>query len=237
MRRDHVYNGRKAHDQGNPQVHAAEAWQPGRAAAKFQDGHVHIPSRRGADSYEATASIGGSFVSDDIRDYYTSPYALGYGIYVKFDHDFVGRKALEAIRGRPHRKKVTFEWNGEDVVRVLASAFQRDELPSKWIDFPQPNFASSSFDRVAKDGRMVGLSMFNGYSFNERCMLSLGVVEPDVKVGDELTLAWGEPDGGSGKTSTERHPQAEIRVRVAPTPYAREAREHYAESWRTRENA
>ena len=75
---------------------------------------------------------------------------------------------------------------------------------------------------------MVGLSMFNGYSFNERCMLSLGVVEPEVRVGDVLTLVWGEPDGGSGKTSTERHRQAEIRVRVAPTPYAREARENYA---------
>jgi vanillate/3-O-methylgallate O-demethylase len=191
----------------------------------------------GADSYEATASIGGSFVSDDIRDYYSSPYALGYGIYVKFDHDFVGRKALEAMKDRPHRRKVTFEWNGEDVARVLASAFQRDELPYKWIDLPQPNYASSSFDRVMKDGRLAGLSMFNGYSFNERCMLSLGVVEPDVKVGDELTLVWGEPDGGSGKTSTERHRQTEIRVRVAPTPYAREAREHYAESWRTREDA
>ena len=79
---------------------------------------------------------------------------------------------------------------------------------------------------------MVGLSMFNGYSFNERCMLSLGVVEPEVQVGDVLTLVWGEHDGGSGKTSTERHSQTEIRVRVAPAPYAREARENYAESWR-----
>ena len=191
----------------------------------------------GADSYEATGSIGGSYVSDDIRDYYTSPFALGYGIYIKFDHDFVGRPALEAMKDKPHRRKATFEWNGEDVAKVLASGLQRDELPCKWIDFPQPNYASSSFDRVMKDGRMLGLSMFNGYSFNERCMLSLGVVEPEVQVGDVLTLVWGEPDGGSGKTSTERHRQAEIRVRVAPTPYAREAREHYAESWRTRENA
>ena len=30
------------------------------------------------------------------------------------------------------------------------------------------------------------------------------------------------------------HKQAEIRVRVSPTPYAKEARENYAESWRTR---
>src|ERR1700679_3654349 len=41
-----------------------------------------------ATSYEGTGSIGGSFESDNIEDYYMSPYALGYGPLVKFDHDF-----------------------------------------------------------------------------------------------------------------------------------------------------
>ena len=83
------------------------------------------------------------------------------------------------------------------------------------------------------DKRMVGMSMFNGFSYNERCMLSLGVVDESVKIGDQLTLIWGEPET-TGKTSTEPHRQAEIRVLVSPTPYAREAREYYAESWRTK---
>ena len=43
-----------------------------------------------------------------------------------------------------------------------------------------------------------------------------------------LTLVWGEPDD-TGKTSAERHDQAEIRVKVAPTPYASQARESYAD--------
>ncbi len=187
-----------------------------------------------ANGYEATGAIGGSFVSDDIRDYYVNPYELGYGIYVKFDHDFVGRAALEAMQGQTHRKKVTFEWNAEDVTRVVASAFTPGGDHYKWIDFPQPNYASTSADMVMRDGQMVGMSMFNGYSYNERCMLSLGVVDADVQIGDVLTLIWGEPDGGSGKTSTERHKQAEIRVRVSPTPYASEARDNYADSWRTK---
>ncbi len=67
-------------------------------------------------------------------------------------------------------------------------------------------------------------------------MLSLGVVDESVKIGDQLTLIWGEPET-TGKTSTEPHRQAEIRVLVSPTPYAREAREHYAESWRTKSGA
>jgi vanillate/3-O-methylgallate O-demethylase len=187
-----------------------------------------------AEGYEATGSIGGSFVSNDIRDYYSTPWELGYGFYIKNDHDFVGRAALEKMQGRKHRKKVTFEWNGDDVARVIASAFQRDQLPYKWIDFPVANYASSSFDRIMRGGRMVGLSMFQGYSFNERCMLSLGVVDDDVEIGDVLTLVWGEPGGGTDKTATEKHRQAEIRVRVSAAPYAREARENYVESWRTR---
>jgi vanillate/3-O-methylgallate O-demethylase len=187
-----------------------------------------------ADSYEASGSIGGSYVSKDIRDYYTTPYELGYGFYVKFDHDFVGRKALEAMQTRKHRRKVTFEWNPDDLLQVIASSFRPGEEATKWVDLPQPNYASSSFDRVERDGKLVGLSMFNGYSYNERAMLSLGIVDDDVKQGDVLTLVWGEPDGGTDKTSTEKHRQAKIRVRVSAVPYAREARENYVASWRTR---
>ena len=53
-----------------------------------------------------------------------------------------------------------------------------------------------------------------------------------MQIGDVLTLKWGEPEP-TGKTSTEKHKQADIRVRVSPTPYSSEAREHYAaDSWR-----
>ena len=81
--------------------------------------------------------------------------------------------------------------------------------------------------------KMVGMSMFNGYSWNERCLLSLGVVDSSVEIGDVLTMKWGEPDD-TAKTSAEPHKQAEIRVRVSPTPYSSEARENYADSWRTK---
>jgi syringate O-demethylase len=57
-----------------------------------------------ADMYEARASIGGSFYSDNIEDYYLSPWDIGYGNFVKFDKDFVGREALEKMAGKNHRK-------------------------------------------------------------------------------------------------------------------------------------
>ena len=186
-----------------------------------------------ADSYEAVGSIGGSLVSDNIEDYYTNPFELGYGFYIGWKKDdFIGKSALMKLRDAPNRRKVTFEWNREDVLRIVASGFE-EGVPYKWIDLPQPNYASSSADMVMDGDREVGMSMFNGYSYNERSMLSLGVVNANVSVGDVLTLRWGEPDD-TGKTSSERHRQADIRVRVSPTPYAREARESYADSWRTK---
>ena len=187
----------------------------------------------GADSYEAAGSIGGSFVSKEISDYYVNPFELGYGFYIGWKKEnFIGKDALLKLKDAPNRQKVTFEWNREDVLKVIASGLEQG-TPFKWIDFPQPNYASSSADMVMQGDKMVGMSMFNGYSYNERCFLSLGVVAADVKIGDVLTMKWGEPEP-TGKTSTEPHQQTEIRVRVSATPYAKDARENYADSWRTK---
>jgi vanillate/3-O-methylgallate O-demethylase len=187
-----------------------------------------------ANGYEATGSIGGSFVSDNIEDYYLTPYALGYGPFVKFDHDFHGREALEKLAKQPQRKKVTFAWNGEDLAKIFASMFVPGADSYKFFDLPLANYASSSYDNVTMSGKSVGYSMFGGYSFNERTALSLGVVDPNINVGDVLTLVWGEENGGTKKTTVERHKQLEVRVRVAPVPYSRDAREGYHQGWRSR---
>ena len=187
-----------------------------------------------ATSYEGTGSLGGSFESNNIENYYLTPYALGYGPFVKFDHDFVGREALEKIAGQPQCKKVTFAWDAEDVVRVWASLFRR-ERPYKYIDLPLSNYASASYDSVLSGGKVSGFSMFAGYSWNERTMLSLGVVDADIEIGTEVSIVWGEPDGGTQKTTVERHKQTEIRAVVSPAPYSKVARENYAKGWRMRQ--
>jgi vanillate/3-O-methylgallate O-demethylase len=185
-----------------------------------------------ANSYEGTCSLGGSFDSSNIEEYYMTPYALGYGPFVKFDHDFIGREALETIAGMPQRKKVTFAWDAEDVVRAWASILEPGEV-YKYIDLPLSNYTSASYDAVLKEGKTVGFSMFSGYSYNERSMLSLGVVNPEIEIGSEVAILWGEPGGGSQKTTVERHKQIEIRAVVSPVPYSRVARETYAKGWRT----
>lgn len=186
-----------------------------------------------ANSYEATGSLGGSFVSDNIEDYYLTPYELGYGPFVKFDHDFIGREALEQMAGKTHRKKVTFAWNAEDVGKVWTSMLNPGGENYKYIDLPLSNYASSSFDRIEHNGKIVGASMFAGYSYNERSMLSLGIVDDGIELGTEVTLVWGEEDGGTDKTTVEPHRQTTIRAIVSPTPYSKMARESYAEGWRT----
>lgn len=185
-----------------------------------------------AKGYEGTGSIGGSFVSDNIEDYYVTPYEMGYGPFVKFDHDFIGREALEKISKEPQRKKVTLAWNKEDVAKVFGSLFEQGDH-YKYIDLPLANYASSNYDKVMGGDKVVGLSMFTGYSYNERSMLSLGTVDQDIEIGTEVVVVWGEENGGTSKTTVEPHKQAEIRAIVSPVPYSKVARENYVDAgWR-----
>jgi vanillate/3-O-methylgallate O-demethylase len=185
-----------------------------------------------ATSYEGKGgSIGGSFYSKNIEDYYVTPYEMGYGSFIKFDHDFIGSDALQKMADKPHRRKVTLAWNDGDFAKALASGLGRDN--TKYIDLPNPNYTSATYDQLMAGGHTVGLSMFSGYSFNERTMLSLAIVDPDIEIGHEVTLLWGEEGGGSGKTTVERHKQIEIRAIVSPAPYSEVARTAYAVGWRT----
>ena len=179
-------------------------------------------------SYEAMASLGGSFYSDKITDYYLTPYDLGYGPFVKFDHDFVGRAALEKMADNQKRKKVTLVWNGDDVGRVFTTLFHEGGDIAKYIDFPLANYSTLPYDKVVQDGKTVGLSTYTGYTYNERAMISLAVVDIEQsEPGTQVTLVWGEEGGGSLKPTVERHVQSQIRATVAPAPFAEVARLDY----------
>ena len=185
-----------------------------------------------AQGYEGTGSLGGSYYSDDIEDYYLTPHDLGYWGFVKFDHDFIGREALEAMGDEPKRHKVTLAWNGEDVAAAMGSLFEKGDA-AKYIDLPLSNYSTWPYDKLVRDGEPVGVSTFSGYSYNERSMLSLAIVDVDVEIGTEVTLVWGEENGGSAKPVVERHRQVELRAVVSPCPYSEVARTSYHEGWRS----
>ncbi|MBI2150699.1 MAG: aminomethyl transferase family protein [Acidobacteria bacterium] len=179
-------------------------------------------------SYEATASLGGSYYSGDITDYYLTPYDLGYGSFVKFDHDFVGRRAVEQMAKNQKRKKVTLLWNGEDLARVFGSLFRAGGDITKYVDLPLANYATLPYDKVLKGGKTAGISTYTGYTYNERAMVSLAMMDVEhSEVGTEVTVVWGEEGRGSPKPTVERHAQAEIRATVAPVPISEVARLAY----------
>ena len=186
-----------------------------------------------ANDYEAHASIGGSFVSNNIEDYYLTPWDLGYGPFVKFDHDFIGRTALENKAEGPHRRKVTLALDDVSVMDALYTMFDRDGLRAKFIDYPSAVYSMHPFDSVTVDGELAGLSTWIGYSANEGKMLTLAMLdEQHAEPGTEVTFVWGEPDGGTSKPAVERHKQVDIKAVVSPVPYSNVARTAYADSWR-----
>ena len=186
-----------------------------------------------AAGYEGVASLGGSFDSDAIEDYYFTPWDLGYGSYVKFDHDFIGREALERIADAEHRQKVTLALDDEDVIRTIGTMFQKSDR-AKFMDWPAAVYSMHQYDKVVVDGETVGISTWIAYSGNEGKMLTLAVLDPEyAEPGTEVTFVWGEEDGGTTKPTVEAHVQTEIGAVVSPVPYVEAARTSYAPGgWR-----
>ena len=183
-------------------------------------------------SYAGMCSIGGSYVPDSIEGYYLTPWDIGYGHIVKFDHDFVGREALERMANETHKTKVTLALDNEDVMRVISSVLAKGDR-AKYFEFPSAVYSMHPFDEVRTDGKVIGVSTWIDYSSNEGKMLSLAMIDPKyVEFGKEVTLVWGEPNGGTSKPTVEPHVQTEIKAIVSRVPYSEVARDAYADSWR-----
>ena len=188
----------------------------------------------GADSYEATNALAGSFVSDNIEDYYLNPWELGYGSFVKFDHDFIGRDALAAHRpgdaaaqGDPR-----LEPRGPRQAPGLAGRPGRPRLPV--LRPAQRQLRLVQLRLGARRGRHAGRAVAVHRLQRQRAPgLSLATVNPDVPIGAEVRVIWGEPDGGSAKTTVQPHEQLAVRAVVSPAPYSEMARETYHAGWRT----
>jgi vanillate/3-O-methylgallate O-demethylase len=169
-------------------------------------------------SRPALASLGGSLESDDIRDYYMDPVEVGYGPFINFDEDFIGRDALAEKLKNPKRKKVTLVWNDDDVMEAMRNSLFTSDQPSRFIKLPLAIYSTYQCDEVVKNGQRVGVSQYAGVSANAGKMLSLSLVDIEhSEPGTEVTLRWGEPN--SRRQTVERNMAFEIRATVAPSPY------------------
>jgi len=198
-------------------------WVPTPFPAIFDDDFAEyrewLPAAR-------AGSIGGSLYSTDIHDYYMTPYDLGLGKSVRFDHDFHGREALEKHAENQRRRKVTLLWNAEDVASVVRSQLEPG-TPAKFLDFPKARYGLYQMDEVVKDGERVGISTDAGYVAYDQLYMSLATLDVDIPDGAEVEVVWGE-DPISHKAAVDaNHRQVRIRATVAPAPYHEFARTVY----------
>lgn len=206
-------------------------WLP-RPLPAFYSGESTADFRKwlSASDIDANVSLGGSFYSEDLDDYYLSPYDAGYGRVIKFDHDFIGREALEkqVETGRASaRRKVTLAWDGGDTEKAFGSMFH-EGVGAKFINLPIAHYATYHYDRVESPaGDIAGLSLHTGYSANFRSMLSIATVDEELaEPGTEVVVVWGEPTPSS-KVAVEDHAQVKIRATVNPAPIDLNARSQY----------
>ena len=164
--------------------------------------------------FAITFNIAGSFEADDVSAYYKNPIELGWSKEVKFDHDFIGRKALEAEVAHPKRTMRTLVWNADDVIDVYASLYRQGKH-YHFMEMPRDQRGFHWADKVLKNGKLVGVTTSRGYSYYFRQMVSLCTLDVEQSApGTEVTVIWGNPG----------EPQKEIRAEVAPAPYKEDKR-------------
>ena len=209
--------GSKAYSTAN----LGSGWVPAPMPALFSDDPLMQEYREWL-PVAKVGSIGGSLDSADIADYYLTPYDIGYGKTVKFDHDFIGRAALERLsQTAPPRTKVTLVWNADDVTAAIGSLY-RPGPGAKYIDMPKARYATHHEDKVLKDGAQVGISLDCGYLANEREMVSLATI--DTALQRARAPRWSS-SGASSRSRPSRRWRSTCRSRSGPpSPRARTTR-------------
>lgn len=162
--------------------------------------------------FGSVAMAEGSFDPETVRGYYATPWDYGYGHVIKFDHDFIGREALEEMAKNPPRQKVWLTWNEEDVKRVIVeSELGKPDAP-KILPWP----SNVGRDSVLIGDREVGVTCFHGYTENIGGWASLASIDTaDVVEGAQVEILWGDRDGGASNPRVPNHKQTRIRASLS----------------------
>lgn len=167
-------------------------------------------------SFEGMRGLSGSYFSENIEDYYVSPYELGYGKSIAFNHDFIGRDALEKARDNVPRAKVTLVFNADDVRKVFGADH----------DF----ILSYARYRVEAGPALAGMTFYTAFIDPARTILSLALVDRKyAQPGTEVTVTWGDhPGPGTDPNAELGFPK--LRATVQPSPYSEVARTTYRQN-------
>jgi vanillate/3-O-methylgallate O-demethylase len=163
-------------------------------------------------SFEANNNLHGTWFSEDVDDYYVTPYELGYGRSVSLEHDFIGRDALERARNDEARRvKVTIVPDLEAARTFYGGGF----------------FLSHARNRIEVDGTTIGNTFHTAPIDPLDEILALALVDPsNAAPGTEVTLVLGEHPG-PGNDPDADFGYTRVRATVQPAPYSDFARTHY----------
>jgi vanillate/3-O-methylgallate O-demethylase len=167
-------------------------------------------------SFEGMRGLHGSCYSDNIEDFYVSPYELGYGKSIAFNHDFIGRAALEKAKDNVPRSKVTVVFNPEDVKKVFGADH----------DF----ILSYARYRVEVGNALAGMTFYTAYIDPAGTILALALVDKKYAApGTEVTVSWGEhPGPGTAPDADLGFPK--LRATLQVSPYSETARTTYRQA-------
>ena len=121
-----------------------------------------------------------------------------YGSYVKFDHDFVGREALERIGRRASIwQKVTLALDDEDVTRTIGTMFRESDR-AKFMRLARRRVLDAPVRRRSSSTARPSASRPGSRTARTRArVLTLAVLDAEyAEPGTEVTFVWGEEDGG-----------------------------------------
>ena len=171
----------------------------------------------GAPPYPAAGwLVSGSVDPANTRARNRTPVEVRWENMARFDHEFIGRAALQTEMAAPKRTTLILRWNPEDVMDIFASLLRPGDS-YKPLDLPYApqSWPMAHADHVLKDGRQIGYSSGTTYSYYFREVLSMGCLDLDAsQIGTEVIVQWGD----YGKKIKN------VRAIVARFPYLTEGR-------------
>ena len=165
---------------------------------------------------EGKRPLNGSFYSDNIADYYVSPWELGYGRSISFNHDFIGRDALMKAKETAPRVKVTLVLDADDIAGVLGDD-----------DGYYLTYARHRVELADGNGDLIGLTHQTATLDTAGTVLALTLINKEhAAPGTQVTVTWGEHPG-AGTAPDADLGFRKLRATVAPAPYDAYAATHY----------
>lgn len=204
-------------------------WFPGGIPAIYDEDLRAYREWIGINERESLNRLVGSYQGTTIEDFYRTPSDVGYGHLVDLEHDFIGRDALKSMGNSSRTRKVTLQCNADDVARLTKEMLSPDGMNVKPLHLPHlDDKCDVRYDLLTIDENQVGIAHYGGYTANEKALLFIALVNPDVEVGAEVVLHWGDVGGGCGQYRSRATDVLPIRAVVSPAPYSRVAREEYS---------